>query len=211
MRCLPVPFHRRSLMTLTRMIPSLRATLPDPLLVDSWPEATFATITDVVVSGISLLRLVEVCGTPCVHSGAAVIPHTNGRPSHTLRTAVLVVRITRVERHEFSDLIVQTDARLDDLRLVWSEARLIDRASTAHSGTVLVATDPVDPDLTRTAAACSAELPLDLRPGDLLAVPSLPIATSWALRPHPLTGTFEAPPREPAHVADLPAWLSALE
>lgn len=198
-------------MTLTRMIPSLRATLPDPLLVDSWPEATFATTTDVVVSGISLLRLVEVCGTPCVHSGAAVIPRTGGRPSPTLRTAVLVVRITRAEPHDSGRLIVETDARLDDLRLVWSEARLIDRASTAHSGTVLVAISPVDPDLTGTASACSTQLPLDLRPGDLLAIPSLPIATSWALRPHPLTGTFETSPSEPARVDDQPAWLSRLE
>lgn len=198
-------------MTLTRMIPSLRATLPDPLLVDSWPEATFATTTDVVVSGISLLRLVEVCGTPCVHSGAAVIPHTDGRPSPTLRTAVLVVRITRAQPHHSGKLIVETDARLDDLRLVWSETRLIDRASTARSGAVLVAVSPIDPDLTGTASARATELPLDLRPGDLLAIPSLPIATSWALRPHPLTGTFETSPGEPELGADQPTWLSRLE
>jgi hypothetical protein len=203
-------------MTLTRMIPSLRAILPDPLLVDAWPEATVATTTDVVVSGISLLRLVEVCGTPCVHSGAAVIPRTDGRPSATSRTAVLVVRVTRVALHESGSPVVETDARLDDLRLVWSETRLIDRASTAHSGTVLVAVRPVDPELSATSQACSAELPLDIRAGDLLAIPSVPIATSWALRPHPLTGTFETAPRPPTDdgrplAADQPAWLSSLE
>jgi len=202
-------------MTLTRMIPSLRTILPDPLLVDSWPEATVATTTDVVVSGISLLRLVKVCGTPCVHSGAAVIPHTDGRPSSTNRTAVLVVRVTRVELHECGSVIVETDARLDDLRLVWSQTRLIGRVSTAHSQVVLIAVRPVESDLRRTSRACSVELPVDLRVGDLLAIPSVQIATGWALRPHPLTGTFETAPQPPTDeepiAPDQPAWLSSLE
>jgi hypothetical protein len=143
-------------MTLTRMIPSLRAILPDPLAVDFWPEATVATSSDVVVSGISLRRLVEVCGTPCTHSGAAVIPRTDGLPSATRTTRVLVVRVTRVGLHESGIPIAETDARLDELRLVWSQTRLIGRASTAHGGTVL-----------------------DLRPGDLLAIPGVPEETDW--------------------------------
>jgi len=203
-------------MTLTRLLPSLRRTLPDPITLDLWPEATVATTTDVVVSGISLLRLVEVCGTPCIHSGAAVVPGTNGRPSDTAKTAVLVVRVTDVLQHASGKTVIETDARLDNLRLIWSEARLINRASTAHSGTVLIARRPVDPDLAFTSDVSSVDLPLDVQVGDLLAIPSRPITTTWALRPHPLTGTFDAAPEMPqstsrSYPGGQPAWLSDLE
>ena len=213
----PTPAARRTVrMTLTRLLPSLRRTLPDPISHDLWPEATIATKTDVVVSGISLLRLVEVCGTPCIHSGAAIVPGTNGRPSDTDKTAVLVVRVTEVMQHASGKTVIETDARLDNLRLVWSETRLINRASTAHSGVVLIARRPVDPQLAFTTDVSSADLPLDLRAGDLLAIPSRPITTTWALRPHPLTGTFDAAPQPPqstdrAFADDHPAWLSSLE
>jgi hypothetical protein len=166
-------------MTLTRMIPSLRAILPDPLTVDFWPEATVATSTDVVVSGISLRRLVEVCGTPCTHSGAAVIPRTDGLPSATRTTRVLVVRVTRVGLHESGNPIAETDARLDELRLVWSQTRLIGRASTARGGTVLVALRPEYSDAAGASDSRPVELPLDLRPGDLLAIPGVPEETDW--------------------------------
>lgn len=49
----PVPFDRRGTVTLTDMMPSLRRTLPDPLDVDRWPEASHATTTDVVVAGVA--------------------------------------------------------------------------------------------------------------------------------------------------------------
>lgn len=208
--------RRPESMTLTRLLPSLRRTLPDPISHDLWPEATIVTTTDVVVSGISLLRLVEVCGTPCIHSGAAIVPGTNGRPSDTAKTAVLVVRVTEVALHASGNTVIETDARLDNLRLIWSETRLINRASTAHSGVVLIARRPVDPELVFTADVASVDLPLDLRVGDLLAIPSRPITTTWALRPHPLTGTFAPAPDLPQSTSrsfpsDQPAWLSALE
>jgi hypothetical protein len=203
-------------MTLTRLLPSLRRTLPDPITHDLWPEATVATTTDLVVSGISLLRLVEVCGTPCIHSGASIVPGTNGRPSDTAKTAVLVVRVTEVELHASGKTVIETDARLDNLRLIWAETRLINRASTAHSGTVLIARRPVDPDLVFATDVSSVALPLDLAVGDLLAIPSRPITTTWALRPHPLTGTFEAAPGVPQSTSqsfpgEQPSWLATLE
>ena len=180
-------------MTLTSLLPSLRRTIPDPITHDRWPEGTVATTSDVVVAGISLLRLVEVCGTPCVHSGAAVVPGTGGRPSDTAKTAVLVVRITAVAVHASGVPVVATDARLDHLRLLWSEMRLIARVSTAHSGAVLIAERSGDADFGLSADVSSVVLPLDLRVGDLLAVPSRPIETTWSLSPHPLTGTDAAP------------------
>lgn len=203
-------------MTLTRLLPSLRRTLPDPIALDLWPEATVATTTDVVVSGISLLRLVEVCGTPCIHSGASVVPGTDGRPSDTAKTAVLVVRVTESLLHASGKTVIETDARLDNLRLIWSETRLINRASTSYCGIVLIARRPIDPDLAFTSDVASVDLPLDLRVGDLLAIPSRPITTTWALRPHPLTGTFDASPQMPqstsrSYPGDQPAWLSDLE
>lgn len=61
-------------MTLTQLLPTLRRSIPDPIDYDCWPELTTPTTTDIVVSGVSLLRLVSICGTPCVHTAAAVIP-----------------------------------------------------------------------------------------------------------------------------------------
>jgi hypothetical protein len=185
-------------MTLTRLIPSLRRTLPDPLAVDLWPEATQTTVTDVVVSGVSLLRLVEVCGTPCTHSAAAVIPRSGGLPSSTQKATVFVVRVTGVDRAPSGAMVVTTDARLDDPELVWSEIRLIGRASTAHNGFTLVATRPLEltrpveptravgPDGETDNNARAVDLPRDVRAGDLLALPSKASATTWW--PAPLGG-----------------------
>jgi hypothetical protein len=164
--------------TLTRQLPSLRRTLPDPLVPDLWPEATVATTTDVVVSGISLVRLVEVYGTPCTHRGAAVVAGTGGRPSPTATSTVTVARVTRVAMDPSGRLRISTDARLDSPRLIWSELRLIDRVSTAH--TMLVFCDAVfcDSDDAEAATRCdpiAVDLPLDVRLGDLLAIPSRPL------------------------------------
>jgi hypothetical protein len=41
----------------------------------------------------------------------------------------------------------------------------------------------------RADDAFLTRLPRDLKPGDLIAIPSRRIATDWRLRPHPLTGT----------------------
>jgi len=178
------------LVTLTRQLPSLRRTLPDPLVPDFWPEATVATTTDVIVSGISLVRLVEVYGTPCTHRAAAVLPGTGGRPSPTATSTVTVIRVTDLSVHTSGRLLVTTDARLDDPRLIWSETRLIDRASTAHTGRVLVNELPGD-DMRdewhgddETSVPVAVDLPLDLKVGDLLVIPSRslpapPLLATW--------------------------------
>lgn len=80
-------------MTLTHILPSLRRSLPDPLSRDSWPEYTTTTSDDVTIAGLSLVTLVQWCGTPCVHTAAAVIPGTNGRPSETELASIVVVRV----------------------------------------------------------------------------------------------------------------------
>lgn len=152
-------------MTLTHIIPSLRATLADPLNRDNWPEHTTTGPTDIFVAGLSLTTLVQWCGTPCVHTAAAVIPGTNGRPSETELASVIIVRVTSVTRH-LGAVNVWVDAELDGCSAICSEARLIGRPSTAHAGEATLF-----PASAHSAVHRALELPVDLAEGDLLAIP----------------------------------------
>ncbi|MCI0157107.1 hypothetical protein KNO15_10420 [Leifsonia shinshuensis] len=153
-------------MTLTHLIPSLRASVPNPLGRDLWPEFTTTSVSDVTVAGVSLTRLAEWCGTPCVHTAAAVIPGTGGMPSATEVASVIVTRVTRVATAADGATDVWIDARLTDSAVAIAELRMIGRVSTAcdaqtriHSAGESAAPLAVD------------ELVSDLRVGDLLAVP----------------------------------------
>ncbi|HEV7950752.1 MAG TPA: hypothetical protein VGP24_13385, partial [Glaciihabitans sp.] len=125
-------------MTLTAMMPSMRRTLPDPLNIDVWPEHSCATTTDVVVAGVSLVRLVEICQTPCVHSGDAVIPGTRGKRFPNHEASVVIARVTAVLKNCDATRVVLIDARLDHTNARWHETRLIGRASTARSTSAVV-------------------------------------------------------------------------
>lgn len=154
-------------MTLTRILPTLRRSIPDPIAGDHWPAATVATITDVVVDGVSLLRVVDLCGTPAVHLGRAVEPGTGGRiPSTTMHTGVVVVRVLEASAQRGVDRAIVIDGDLSELDPAWAEARLIGRASVARA----VATT-----LTAAPSGCCAPAPIalpgDLTAGDLLALP----------------------------------------
>lgn len=168
-------------MTLTTILPSLRRSIPDPLSIDRWPEHTVATTIDVLVAGISLLRLVDVCGTPCVHTAASVVPGTHGRPSPSGQACVVVVRVLQVERMPVQPesgaapvLRVVVDGDLGQAHPVPSEARLVGRASTAH----------------RIIAECVCgerstlvvPVPQDLSVGDLIVVPCVGTIPLRALR-----------------------------
>jgi hypothetical protein len=157
--------------------------------LDYWPEATIVSGPDIVVSGISLVRLVDVCGTPAVHSGAAVAPDSDGTPLSDAQVAVLVVRVVAATRHACGLTVVQVDARLDNLRLVWSEARLLGRASSARPRMSLVVRRPGAADLAVTRDVIAIELPKDLGVGDLLAIPTRSITARSIDQLHPLTGT----------------------
>ncbi len=150
-------------MTLTTILPTLRRSIPDPLDANRWPERTRATTTDVVVCGVSLLGLVELCGTPCVHSAAGAAPGTGGRPSPLFDASAVVLRVTEVLRDAEGALLVLLDGRLDHAGAVWSELRLIGRASTAHDAPASV--------LGAGERGPLVQVPADLAPGDLLAVP----------------------------------------
>ncbi|CAN5249477.1 hypothetical protein BH09ACT6_BH09ACT6_26940 [soil metagenome] len=158
-------------MTLTHMLPSLRRSIPDPLTADLWPEHTTATTTDVYVAGVSLLRLADICHTPCVHTAAAVIPGTHGRPSLTDRATAIVAAVTRISFTASGTLCIRVDARLDDLRPILAEMRLIGRASTARStAAVLVLSEATD-DRPAVVEMLASGFPADLEAGDLLALP----------------------------------------
>ncbi|MEF3404842.1 hypothetical protein [Agromyces sp. CCNWLW203] len=181
-------------MTLTRILPSLRRSIPDPISSDHWPAATVATISDVIVDGVSLLRVVELCGTPAVHLGPASVPGTAGHlASAAEHSGVIVVRVVEASAHlgrnasgnnsssrtgassasgtglgsaRSGERSAVLDADLSALAPVWAEARLIGRTSVAR----------VTPTtLTSQASGCSAPAPValpgDLRAGDLLALP----------------------------------------
>ena len=203
-------------MTLTRILPTLRRSIPDPINHDLWPELTRATTTDVVVAGVSLLRVVDLCGTPCVHSAAAVLPGTRGIPSDTERTTAIVVRIASVERDASGTLRIVIDAALGDVRPSLSETRLIARASTARvASAVLVEKGWPDeraeqqPETDVLADRGSTQprewplaqgLPADLAEGDLLAIPCRGSVMLSDVRP------LTAPDHVPASAEWMPGW-----
>jgi hypothetical protein len=157
-------------MTLTTILPSLRRSIPDPLSIDRWPEHTVATTTDVLVAGVSMVRLVDVCGTPCVHTAAPVIPGTHGRPALVGQACVVVVRVMGVKRSDtaspvepMTGLSIRLDGDLGQAHAVAAEARLVGRASTARRVPAVCGRSGA-PDLALT-------VPGDLVVGDLLAVP----------------------------------------
>ena len=149
-------------MTLTTILPSLRRSIPDPFLPDRWPAHTHPSITDVIVDDVPMLRLVEQCGTPCVHSATAVIPGTGGCPSPVEQTSVVVMRVVAAAFDEDGHHLT-LDACPSDVEPCWSELRLIGRASTTHTASFHLDSE--------AGTEQRVLLPRDLAPGDLLAVP----------------------------------------
>ena len=152
-------------MTLTHLIPSLRASVPNPLGRDLWPEFTTTSVQDVVVAGVSLTRLAAWSGTPCIHSAAAVVPGTGGMPSEGSTASVVVTRVVEVAAAADGMLDVWIDARLTEVPAATAELRMIGRVSTACDA-------PARIHQAGAAGVLHVEaLVSDLRAGDLLAVP----------------------------------------
>jgi hypothetical protein len=165
----------------------LGLTVPKPQL-DYWPEDTVVSDTDIVVAGISLRRLAEVCGTPAVHSAASVIPRSGQDPDSDAVTGVLVARVLVVAEHYSGIPVIQIDARLDNLRLVWSEARVVGRRSGARSKISLLVRRPRTVDVARTNDVLAVDLPTRVAVGDLIAIPSRSISSVPGRQLHPVTG-----------------------
>jgi hypothetical protein len=159
-------------MTLTHILPSLRRTIASPLRRDLWPDFTTTSTVDVTIAGVSLLRLVDWCGTPCVHTAAAPAANARRRASDT--ASVIVTKVLAVEPHGadpdgavpdgIGTLDVWIDADLGGCNAFPSETRVIGRASTAHDTVVHLRSGSGD---------CSVpfELASDIHFGDLLAIP----------------------------------------
>lgn len=192
-------------MTLTAIMPSLRRSIPDPFTVDAWPERSYATTTDVIVSGVSMLRLVDVCETPCVHTAAAVIPGTHGRPSPSADAAVVVVRVTAVLKNFDAARVVLIDACVDSVNATWRETRLIGRASTVRSTSAILLSG--DSHEVPRVGRGLIELPDDLREGDLLAVPC---AGTVALREVRAQTPMPDPAEAPALDSPEISWMAQL-
>lgn len=193
-------------MTLTAIMPTLRGTIPDPFDVNVWPARSQVSTTDVIVSGVSMTRLVEICQTPCVHSAAAVIPGTNGRPAPHRDATVVVVRVTAVLQNFDAARVVLIDACLDTVTPCWREARLIGRASRVkRTAAVLLAGEAHE---TPSVGRGVVELPDDLREGDLIAIPcpGVPVLRDIRARPPVLLTAPGQPERDTAVVS----WLGQL-
>ncbi|WEO76014.1 hypothetical protein BJQ94_11575 [Cryobacterium sp. SO2] len=193
-------------MTLTAIMPSLRRSIADPLRIDAWPESSQVTTTDVIVCGVSMIRLVEVCQTPCVHTAAAVIPGTHGRRSPYRDAAVVVVRVTAVLKNFDAARVVLIDACLDTVNATWRETRLIGRASTVKSTAAILLSG--ESHETPSIGRGVMELPDDLREGDLLAIPCTGVVALRDIRARPTVLTDTIDTREDS-AAEF-TWLAQL-
>lgn len=127
---------------------------------DASATAAPAVLDDVVVAGVSMRRLVEVCGTPCVHSGEAM----GIRGDEDGCGALVVVAVTAVLAGAGGERVVCVDGRLDGVDAQWGEARVLGRGSGRSSVVRIVAAAP-------TSGTAAVALPADLAVGDLVVVP----------------------------------------
>ena len=146
-------------MTLTALLPTLRASIPAPFDAAAWPAGSAPTLDDVTVRAVSIGRYADICGTPCVCTGPAVIPASGGVASTILSTTVVVATVVDAEPRT-----LRIDACVAGLDAVWREARLLGRVSHAYDERFAI----VD---ARGVATGSVILPGDVRSGDRVAFP----------------------------------------
>jgi hypothetical protein len=162
--------------------------------LDWWPEHTTVLADDIVVDGVSLLSLVDVCGTPVVQHGSSRSESADHRPTAVEQVEVLVVRVVAMADHQAGCPVIQVDARLDNLRIIWSQMRRVGGSPARRNRDVLVVRRPSTVDLEQAVDVMAVSLPANLRVGDLLAVPSRPIPVDPAHPRHPLTGRSDGVP-----------------
>ena len=169
-------------MTLTEILPTLRRSIPDPLEPRHWPEHTIPTTSDVVVGGVSLMRLVEITDTPAVLTGD--LPHPKPAQARAQGigndVTVLLFRVTLRIDTEKHKQVALTDCAFDRVTPRWSECRLIGRTSTTKSITIEL--------IPGESGAAPwpypiVTLPGDLHQGDLLAVPCVGAVALHEVRP----------------------------
>ena len=147
-------------MTLTALLPTLRSRKPAPFDPAAWPAGSVPTLDDVTVRAMSVGRYADICGTPCVCTGPAVIPASGGVASATLSTTVIVATVV-----DATPDTLRLDACAAGLDVVWREARLLGRVSHAYDEPFAVV------DAHGSEACATVVLPGDVRVGDRIAVP----------------------------------------
>ncbi|MDR6867442.1 hypothetical protein J2Y69_002045 [Microbacterium resistens] len=163
-------------MTLTSLLPTLRESIPSPFRSGLWPVGAVASTHDVTITGVSLLRFVELCATPCVTTGPAVIPLSGGIPSSTEWTSAVVVSVVAATDDGVRTLTI--DASLAAVPHDGGELRMIGRISHAPDRVWVVRDANGD-----RVALDAPTLPADLRPGDLLALPCRGAVALGDIRP----------------------------
>lgn len=139
-------------MTLTAILPTLRASIPDPLDKALWPANTRVTLTDVVIDDVSMCHLNELSGTPAVYR------------SRTWHGVVVVMRVLDAATTGHRRRSLSVDPMIEGAAPVWSELRLIGRVSTAR----VEATTVCESSGRRSGPVM---LPADISTGDIVVVP----------------------------------------
>ena len=137
------------------------------LTTDLWPAFTTHTDNDVIIAALSINRLVEWCGTPCVHTADAVIPGSGGRPSESELSSVVAARVIAVEWRSDLRLHVVIDADLVGCQPIVEEVRLVGRATSSSAASVVLEADTARRD------GYATYLPGDIAVGDLVVIPCL--------------------------------------
>jgi hypothetical protein len=156
-------------MTLTAILPTLRASVPDPLDPSAWPAHTEPTVDDVRVAAVSMSRLAEITGTPCVHSAEQAPPRYRSRDWTPRGMSVAVAAVTAVRRTA-DEVVVELDAVLPDCA-VTGEARLIGRRTTAAPVVVTVVPGESPDAASGAATGVRMTVPRDVAVGDLVCLP----------------------------------------
>jgi len=162
-------------MTLTAVLPTVRASIPDPFDPGVWPAHTAVGVDDVFVAGVSMVRLAAVAETPCVHSAEQAPPRWRPRTWVPADVSVVVTTVVSVRRPRPGVVLLGVDAVLPT-GAVLEEARLVGRVSTAPSAPVHLlpaagATGASVGSADEPFRRFPAPLPSDVREGDLLCVP----------------------------------------
>ncbi|TBN58359.1 hypothetical protein EYE40_13690 [Glaciihabitans arcticus] len=132
---------------------------------EAWPAHTVITEDDVIIAAVSLVRLAEICGTPCVHNDEAHPAHPHSEPSKGELASVVVAEVQSAEWRSDLRLHVTINADLSGCSTDLTETRLIGRRSGAYRASVVLEC------ATPGAFGFATDLPADVSRGDLIVVP----------------------------------------
>lgn len=156
-------------MTLTAILPTLRASLPEPTDPFLWPAHTETTTDDVLVAAVSMVRLAGLAGTPCVHTADQAPPRYRPRGWTPREVSVVVASVLHVRRPRPDVVLLELDAVLPR-SAVLDQVRLIGRVSTAPATRAYVVS-ACDGSTDGPFHRLPAPVPSDVRVGDLLCFP----------------------------------------